>query len=201
MDPTVSGAIIGAVGSVSGAVIGTILGYALANRSAYLSVFANYRVDMYYLKGLYCIYLPITVANEGNKGGIVYDLQVRIKAHNGQCWDFGWSCFSKEDPRADYQWIDGDRPAPILIHGSSATQTTVKFIASGDSLDGVSNVVFTQGRYELRLAYRERQGARPKSQTYSFVVDERARSELEKRRLDSENNQTLIFGLLEGQKG
>ncbi len=53
MDPTVSGAIVGAVGSVSGAVIGTVLGYALANRSADLSVFANYRIDMYYLKGLY----------------------------------------------------------------------------------------------------------------------------------------------------
>jgi hypothetical protein len=201
MDPAILGAIIGAIGSVTGAVIGTIVGYTLANRKADISLFANYRVAMYYLKGIYCLYLPITVANEGNKGAAVYDLQVVLRSHNGQKWVLAWSCFSKEDPASDYLWIDGDRASPIYVHGNSATQTTIKFISVDDKLEDQSNVVFTPGLFQIDVSYREKLGAMAKTQTYSFVVNEKVRMGLEERRLDPENNGTYIFGLQEGGKG
>lgn len=201
MDPALIGAIIGVVGSVMWAILGAIIGYKLAIRKADISLFAKSRIAMYYLKGVFCVYVPITLANEGNKGAAVCDLQATLKSHNGQKWFLGWPCFSNEGPASDYTWIDGDRAEPIYIHENSTTQKTIKLIAVVDNVDDTSSVIFTPGVFSIEISYREKQGAKAKSQIYSFTVTEKDRSALEKRRLEPENMVTYIFTLQEGGKG
>ncbi|WP_029890980.1 hypothetical protein [Polycyclovorans algicola] len=197
MDAVVASGLIGALGSIVGALSGAALGYKLANRSAEVSVLANFRFTVYYLKGQFCAYLPVTIANDGAKGSVINEIQLKLKASNGQEWLLSWQYFAAENPMAKYAWVDLERATPILVHGNSGFQHTLKFFAVGDDPEGLSNVALVQGKYQLIIEYRENGSAQSVTRSYSFTVDAKISEVLETRRRDPEDNTTVIFGIKE----
>lgn len=197
MDSTLMAGVIGAAGSICGGVVGALLGYSLANRKANVSVFPNNRFFAFYRQGQFCMYLPITISNDGNRGAVVHDFSVSIAASSGLEFQLTWGYFSTEVPEEDYCWKDGARAAPIYIHAASGVQYALKFFANGDSPDGVSRVVLPAGKHRLIVRHQLGGNSERKASTYSFLLDESGVALFEKRRLDQEDNSTVVVPLRE----
>jgi hypothetical protein len=191
MDSTIIAGILG----VAGALLGTLLGYKLNNSNAKLKAYIDNRLVIYYLRNTFCVYIPVTVINEGSKSGTISDFKVKLHSNN-QNWELLWGCYSEDHTLKGESWEDTRRASPLLVHGNSGLQCPLKFFEIlHDSSQTLSDVLIAAGKSSLSFEYYDRDSKRIETQTYSFELPTSFCELLHKRREDFECLETMIIPL------
>lgn len=168
MDPTLLAGLIGAGGSIVGALGGTALGFKLSNSKADVEVYVDNRIWVYYLPSNFCMYIPITVINEGANSSTITRFEVSLISPTKQRWALHWQDFAEENSHKGEGWSQGRSASPILIHGKSGTQHYLRFAAIGQTSDGLSDVVLTTGEYEFEFSSFDRSNMSFDTKKYKF---------------------------------
>jgi hypothetical protein len=194
IDSTILAGLLG----VGGSIAGTILGYKLNNSKADVNVYIDNRVVVYYLKKEFCMYLPLTITNEGSKSSTISDFRVTLVSPTNQEWTLYWLCFAEDNTFKGESWSDDKRASPILIHGNSGNQYHVKLIETTATSQGLSSVLLPAGEYKIKLEYFDRNRKPVSNQEYKFKIDTEFQQILAERREDFDNLGTVIFNLTQG---
>jgi hypothetical protein len=190
MNEILLGGSIGVIGSILGAIAGAIITYKLTNKSAKIKFFvASNLVYFYYLKSQFCIYLPVTITNEGNKGTTISDIKVYFKSHAGQTWELKWYWISKE-VHDEERWLDIERAKPLYIYGNSGADYVFKFIEN-DPRVALSDVILLPGEYSILLKYRDESIDGYKEENFKIAVNSHLSELLNERRNDLEDNSVI----------
>jgi len=91
MDSTIIAGFLGVIGTL----LGTLVGYKLNNSNAKLKAYIDNRLVIYYLRNTFCVYIPVTVINEGAKSGTISEFKVKLY-NNNQNWELLWVCYSED---------------------------------------------------------------------------------------------------------
>ncbi|MEW9798209.1 hypothetical protein [Alteromonas sp. CYL-A6] len=191
MDTTIIAGILGVIGTL----LGTLLGYILSNSNAKLKAYIDNRLVIYYLRNSFCVYVPVTVINEGSKSGTLSDFKLKLHSNN-QIWELKWLCYSEDHTLKGKSWDDIRRASPMLVHGNSGIQCPIKFVeVPYDSSQELSNIIVSAGKSSISFEYYDRDSRKLDSQTYTFELPTHFCEELLKRREDYECNETMIITL------
>jgi len=191
IDSTILAGLLG----VGGSIAGTILGYRLNNSKADVNVYIDNRVVVYYLRNNFCMYLPLTVTNEGSKSATISDFRVTLISPTNQEWTLYWSCFAEDNTHKGDSWSDNERASPILIHGNSGNQYHIKLVENTTTSQGLSSVLLPAGEYKIKLEYFDRNRKPVSNQMYKLKINTEFQELLEERRKDFDELGTVIFPL------
>ncbi|MDP1664634.1 MAG: hypothetical protein Q8L79_05850 [Methylobacter sp.] len=186
-DPTLIAGIIGATGSIIGTIGGVILGARLNNKKAKIGVYIDNKINVYYLRKNFCMYLPLTVTNEGNQSATITTFEGKLISPTGQSWLLYWTNFAEDNSHNGEGWTDGKAATPILVHGNSGLQHYIKLVGIGETSDGFSDVALSTGKYELLLKAYDRNKKVFNEQRYNFQIETEPMEVLAKRRKDHED--------------
>ena len=193
MDPTLLAGLLGAGGSIVGALAGTALGFKLSNSKAEIDVYVDNRIWVYYLPSNFCMYIPITVINEGSHSATITKFEVSLISPTKQKWMLYWEDFAEENSHKGEGWSRGRAASPILIHGKSGTQHYLRFASIGQTSDNLSDVILAAGEYEFEFSAFDRDSKIFDTKKYQFNIETEPQQVLEERRKNKDDLGTWWF--------
>lgn len=193
IDPTLFAGLLGAGGSIVGTIAGAILGYKLNNRKADVDVFIDNRVWVYYRKSDFCIYVPITITNEGSKPSTITTFEIELCSPTKQRWKLSWADFAKNNTNKPWGKIQSSNP--ILMHSNSGIQHHLRFMRKNVTSEGFSDVVLPSGEYEIKLSAFDRSNLKFTEKLYTFNIKTEAGEKINERRKDFDDFGTWQFDL------